>query len=112
MAANEFKNSAVINVGTSFVPAYTSPALKTSMVTQLIGCNLQNSGIVVDVQVFRADAVETVNILRGVPLPAGATIKIIEDDKLVLGPGDQLLVRTSVANGADFFVSLVEDVNA
>ena len=112
MAANEFKNSGAINVGTSFVSVYTSPALKTSMITQLVGCNLQNSGITVDVQVFRAGASQTVNVLRGVPLPAGSTIKIIEDDKLVLGPGDQLLVRTSVANGADFLASLVEDVNA
>ncbi len=109
--ANIFKRSAAVNVGTSFAPVYAAPTGKTSMITQLIGCNLTNSGITVDVVLHLAAENIDVNILRQVPLPAGATIKIIEDDKLVCGPEDELRVRTSVANGADFLASLVEDVN-
>lgn len=109
---NVFKNAGAINVGTSFVTVYQSPALQSSMLTQLLGCNLTNSGIVVDVQIFRAAAVQTVNLLKGVPIPAGATIKIIEDDKLVLGPGDEVKIRSSVAASLDSFASLVEDINS
>lgn len=110
--ANDFKSEGEINIGTSMVDVFTAPALKTCMMIQLVGCNLANSAITVNVQIFKAVGSKTINYCKGDPIPPGATIRLLDDDKLVLEPGDKIRVQSSVAASLDVFYSYIEDINS
>ena len=109
--ANVYKNAEAIAVGTSFTNVYTVPGGMDSIIIEMLACNLQNSGIDINVRRVRADLV-TINLLQNVPLPPGSTINVVDSAKIVLTAGESIEVSCSVAAGMDVHASLVEDVNS
>ena len=99
--ANTDKNNTSDSVGTGATTTYTVPSSTTSV---MIGCNLANrttSSVKVDVQAAG------VYIVKGVPLPAGAALSVL-DGKIILETTDTVIVTSDTASSCDVIVSVLE----
>ena len=108
--ANDFKMVTAENVGTSPVTVYTAPSSKTTIV---LGCDISNitSGtVLMDVEVYDASATRTVMLVKDAPIPTGASIKVIDGQKLVLETGDYVRLTSDTSTSADVVLSVLEDV--
>lgn len=108
--ANTFKNFTSRNVGTNFVDvgSYTVPAATQTTVIGLTVANLLSAtDITVDV-ILRTGGNDT-HIVKGAKVIPGTTIVPVGgDQKLVLGVGDSVRVKSSDATSADVIMSVLE----
>jgi len=111
--ANDFKNTYKTNVlstGSGSI-LYSTPALKVSVLLEIDVANTSTDNITADVVVDDSansgDA--TIYLVKGAPIPANGTIKIINGQKLILNAGQLLKVKVDAVNAADCIVSLLED---
>tara|TARA_Y100000310_G_scaffold341575_1_gene441159 strand:+ start:348 stop:677 length:330 start_codon:yes stop_codon:yes gene_type:complete len=108
--ANDFKMVTSENIGTSPATIYTAPASKTTIV---LGCDISNltaGTILMDVEVYDASATRTVMLVKDAPIPTGASIKVIDGQKLVLETGDYIRLTSDTSTSADAVCSILEDV--
>ena len=108
--ANDFKMVTAENVGTSVVTVYTAPSSKTTIV---LGCDVSNitaGTILMDVEVYDASATRLVMLVKDAPIPTGASLKVIDGQKLVLETGDLIKLTSDTATSADVVLSILEDV--
>ena len=111
--ANDFKNTYATNVLStgSGTTLYTTPASKVSIVLEIDIANTSTDNITADVVVDdSANAgAATIYLVKGAPIPANGTIKIINGQKLILNAQQLLKVKVDAASAADCIVSLLED---
>ena len=59
-------------------------------------CNLLNTGIMVNVVVYRPSTQKDFYWIKNAPIPVGATLPVIQKQKQVLMPGDLIKISCSV----------------
>jgi len=108
--ANRFNNQQTVDIGTTPVTVYATNA---TTVSTIIGINIANKvdqTIYADIILEGATAVETY-LVKNVVIPRGSSLAAMGgDQKLVMTENNTLSVKTSVANGADVIVSVLEIV--
>lgn len=81
---------------------------------QLDLSNVDTTGIQVSVEISGKinEEVKTINWVKGVQIPVGATISIIEGQKAVLMKDDTLTIRCDTAGETvNAFISFIKEIN-
>jgi hypothetical protein len=79
-------------------------------ILQLDLSNVETTGVQVTIE-LETDA-KTINWVKGVQIPVGATISIVEGQKAVLKSGDKLRIKCDTAGETvDAFISFIREVN-
>ncbi len=110
--ANTFKLKTKTGIDASLVTVYTVPASKTSVIIGLTLTNIKGASITASVQVSSNTVdVETnadVYVIKDIPIPSGSSVEVMAGNKIVLQTTDILKVSTSVTDGADAILSIME----
>jgi hypothetical protein len=106
--ANNFSSAAGKDIGTSPVTLYTVPAAKKSILIELDVCNTTSTAVTIDVVVYRASV--SYYLAKNVMIPNGATLKVVDGQKVVLIANDQLRIISSAATSCDALASILEDI--
>jgi hypothetical protein len=108
--ANRFNNQQTVDIGTSLTNVYETVA---GMVSTVIGINVANKTtgtVYADIVMQGADSTQTY-LVKGVVIPKGQSLAAMGgDQKLVMVENNTLFVSTSVADGVDVIVSVLEIV--
>ena len=100
--ANTFtKAVSSASVGTTLTDIYTVGSGKTAII---VGINLAN---VKDSQIKVTVKLNTVHLVKNVPVPAGSTLAVL-DGKLVAEAGDIIKVESDTADSTDVIISILE----
>lgn len=107
--ANAFKRRTSRNISTAWVAVggYTVPA---NTQINIIGLSIANVGTgATSVSVTLYDATNSTYLVKSVPIPLGGTLIVVGgDQKVVLQPGDQILVQTATGGMVDVIMSTLE----
>lgn len=99
----------VTGVGTSPTTIYTCPAGKTAAI---VGLNIANILTVVTnmtLQLQNSAGTTTANIIAGVAIPPNSSfIPSGQEQKIVMLPGDKLILTATNANAFDVIISVAE----
>ena len=110
--ANTFKLKTKAGIDAALVAVYTVPADTTSVVIGLTISNIKGSSVTAGAQVVTASSsgenADNVYVIKAVPLPTGASIEVMAGNKIVLQAGDIIKVQSSVENGVDAILSIME----
>jgi hypothetical protein len=108
--ASSFKSYTQANIGTTSTTIHTVPVGATHTVIGLSLAALTATDITVSATLTRGAS--TVNLISPItPLPGAGTIVVAGgDQKIVLQEGDIIKVKSSVANGYDAILSVLEIV--
>lgn len=109
---NAIKKEVGVNEDGSGISVYQAPTGKASYLIQCdIACT-ENSGVQVTVEIADATG-DTACLVKNAPVPVGSALQVLDGQKVVLEPGDELLVKCETEGSTvDVIVSLVEDVNS
>lgn len=101
-----FKSSGAANIGTAGTTVYTATGV-TSTVIGLVVANVTASDITVDVILVKGGT--QYHLVKGAAVPVGTGLVAIGgDQKVVLETTNSILVKSSVASGADAVISYME----
>lgn len=107
--ANTFRRKLTSNVGNTYVSVGSYTVATGNQVT-IIGLTLSNKTtgqIAVDTMVDTGTS--NTYLIKDAPVPSGASLVIVGgDQKVVLEPGDRVLVKSDTANSADIIMSILE----
>lgn len=107
--ANTFINRISGSIGTSEQTVYTTPAATTTTVIGVAVANRIQSNILVDVKVVKSGDAQNAYLCTGSLIPPGSNIILVGgEQKVVLGSGDYLTLRSNVELSADIIVSALE----
>ena len=118
--ATEFKKVSMADIPTSLTTLYTTPSTCDTVVIGCLICNRHSSDITVDLQVVVETSItvggntnEDVYLVKGVTIPTGSSLDIINGNKVVLvntasSTGDALRILSSNTN-ADVLLSILEN---
>src|SRR6056297_804111 len=93
---NSFKRKLQTDVGTSLtvVDSYVVPSLTEVTVIGLTVANTFTTSVEVDVSVY--DGSTDTYLVKSAPIPLGGSLVVVGgEQKVVLGPGDSIRVRSS-----------------
>lgn len=96
------------SVADSDATIYTVPAATTTIVIGFSISNLKTSVVEVTAKMTDASASRTVNLLKDVPIAAGAALEIMGGNKLILEASDVIIIACDTINGFDAVLSIVE----
>lgn len=105
--ANSFKLKTKANIGVSTVGIYTVP---TSTMTTVIGLTLANisgGNINVTVGISRTNT-DSINIIKGVPVPQGSTLEVMQGNKIIMEANDSITVVSDTNTSLDASLSILE----
>ena len=108
--ANAFLCETDTAVGTSAATIYTCPADTETTIIGLSIANIVTSQITIDVKLNGAGrtsgAVDDVHLVKAAPIPVGGSLVVVGgDQKVVLEPGDAIVVTSDTASSADVVLS-------
>jgi len=108
--ANLFLSETDTGIGTTPATVFTCPAATEVTIIGLSVANIETSQIAVDVQLDASGrtsgAEDSVYLVKGAPVPVGGSLVVIGgDQKVVLEPGDAIVVTSDTAASADVVVS-------
>jgi len=108
--ANSFLSETDASIGTSPATVFTCGASTQTTIIGLTVANRVASQILVDVQLDASGrtsgAEDSVYIVKGAPVPAGSSLVIIGgNQKVVMEPGDEIVVTSDTASSADVVLS-------
>lgn len=107
--ANTFKNKGQTNVGTSGTTLYITPSSTVTTILGLTVANVTSSSITTSITIYDASATTYYHIVKNAPVLAGGSLVVVGgDQKIVLETSDQVVLSTSASNGADAFMSYLE----
>ena len=118
--APEFKKVSLADIPTSLTTLYTTPSNCDTVVIGCLICNKHSSDITVDVMIDVETGIsvggntnEDVYLVKGVTIPSGSSLDIIDGNKVVLAntstnTGDALRILASNTN-ADVLLSILEN---
>jgi len=119
--ATEFKKVSLADIPTSLTTIYTVPNTCDTVVIGCLVCNKHSADITVDIQIVvetgvtvGAAANENIYLVKGVTIPSGGSLDIINGNKVVLvntasSTGDAIRMLASVADKADVLLSILEN---
>jgi len=108
--ANTFLSETDASIGTSPATVFTCGASTQSTIIGLSVANRTTSQILIDVQLDASGrtsgAEDSVYLVRNAPVPAGSTVVVVGgDQKVVMEPGDDIVVTSDTASSADVVLS-------
>lgn len=108
--ANTFLSETDASIGTSPATVFTCPSSTQSTIIGLSVANRTASQILVDVQLDASGrtsgAEDSVYLVKDAPVPAGSSLVVIGgDQKVVMEPGDDIVVTSDTASSADVVLS-------
>jgi len=110
--ANTFKLKTKAGVDASLVSLYTVPANTTTVIIGLTISNVKGASVTADAQIVTASSsgenADNVYLVKTIPLPTGSSIEIMAGNKIVLEAGDIVKVKSSVSDGVDALLSIME----
>mgnify|MGYP003116112622 FL=1 len=110
--ANTFKLKTKANIDASLVTVYTVPGSTKTVIIGLTIANVKGSSVTADAQIVTASSsgenADNVYIAKSIPLPSGSSIEIMAGNKIVLEAGDIVKVKSSVTDGVDAILSVME----
>jgi len=110
--ANTFKLKTKAGIDASLVTIYTVPGSTKTVIIGLTIANVKGSSVTADAQIVTASSsgenADNVYIAKSIPLPAGSSIEIMAGNKIVLEAGDVVKVKSSVTDGVDAILSVME----
>ena len=110
--ANTFKLKTKAGIDASLVTVYTVPGSTKTVIIGLTIANVKGSSVTADAQIVTASSsgenADNVYIAKSIPLPAGSSIEIMAGNKIVLEAGDVVKVKSSVTDGVDAILSVME----
>lgn len=87
---------------------YTVPSATTTIVIGFTISNNTTNNILVGVKLTDNDASQTVNFMKNISIPSGASLEIMSGNKLIMNAADVLKMTCDTANGFDAVLSIVE----
>jgi len=105
--ANNFKLATKASVGVTTVGIYTAPMSTTSTVIGITLANVSGTGINVTVGIARTLA-DDVSLIKNVPIPQGSSLELMEGNKVILEPDDEVNVKSDVVSSLDVSLSILE----
>lgn len=101
--ATRFQNAIAVDVGTTESVVFTAPLGEKSI---LIGCNVANKtgGILPVSLILRSDSTDSY-IVKNMRVSNGENAEIMKGNKLVFGPGDQLVAISADDSAFDVIAS-------
>ena len=110
--ANTFKLKTKAGIDASLVTIYTVPGSTKTVIIGLTIANVKGSSVTADAQIVTASSsgenADNVYIAKSIPLPSGSSIEIMAGNKIVLEAGDVVKVKSSVTDGVDAILSVME----
>jgi len=108
--AQNFRRYTANNVGNvSAATLFTADSFDT--VVGISVSNIKENTIFVDV--FINDSVNDIYLVKAAPIPAGATLQVLDGGaKFVVQSGDVLKVISDTLDSADVWVSTVDDISS
>ena len=108
--ANTFLSETDASIGTSAATVFTCPSSTQSTIIGLSVANRTTAQILVDVQLDASGrtsgAEDSVYLVKAAPVPAGSSLVVIGgDQKVVMEPGDEIVVTSDTASSADVVLS-------
>ena len=108
--ANTFLSETDASIGTSPATVFTCGASTQSTIIGLSVANRTTAQILVDVQLDASGrtsgAEDSVYLVKDAPVPAGSSLVVIGgDQKVVMEPGDDIVVTSDTASSADVVLS-------
>ena len=110
--ANTFKLKTKAGIDASLVTIYTVPGSTKTVIIGLTIANVKGASVTADAQIVTASSsgenADNVYIAKSIPLPSGSSIEIMAGNKIVLEAGDIVKVKSSVTDGVDAILSVME----
>jgi len=110
--ANTFKLKTKAGIDASLVTVYTVPGSTKTVIIGLTIANVKGASVTADAQIVTASSsgenADNVYIAKSIPLPSGSSIEIMAGNKIVLEAGDVVKVKSSVTDGVDAILSVME----
>ena len=110
--ANTFKLKTKAGIDASLVTIYTVPGSTKTVIIGLTIANVKGASVTADAQIVTASSsgenADNVYIAKSIPLPSGSSIEIMAGNKIVLEAGDIVKVKSSVSDGVDALLSIME----
>lgn len=107
--ANTFINRISGSIGTTETTIYTTPSATTTTVIGVSVSNRLQSNILVDVKLTQAGDANEAYLCTGSLIPPGSNIILVGgEQKVVMGTGDYLTLKSDTAGSADIIVSALE----
>ena len=108
--ANAFLSETDTAVGTANSVIYTCPASTETTIIGLSVANIVTSQITVSVKLNgsarTSGAVDNVFLVKNAPIPVGSSLVVVGgDQKVVMEPGDTIVVTSDTASSADVVLS-------
>lgn len=108
--ANTFLSETSTAIGTSPTTVFTCGASTQTTVIGLSVSNIQTSQILVSVQLDASGrtsgAEDSVYMVKNAPIPVGGSLVVVGgDQKVVMEPGDAIIVTSDTASSADVVLS-------
>ena len=108
--ANAFLSETDTGIGTSPATIFTCPSSTETTIIGLTVANIESSQILVDVQLDASGrtsgAEDSVYLVKSAPVPAGSSLVVIGgNQKVVMEPGDEIVVTSDTASSADVVLS-------
>jgi hypothetical protein len=108
--ANRFNNQQTVDVGTGLTKVYETDANTVSTVIGINVANKTTGTVYADIVMQGADSTQTF-LVKGVVIPKGQSLAAMGgDQKLVMVENNALFVSTTVTDGVDVIVSVLEIV--
>ena len=110
--ANIFKLKTKPSLTTSLAAYYTVPADTTSVVLGISLSNITSGSVTADIKII-SDTVDVETntdtyLGKGLPVPAGGTLEIMQGNKLVLQTTDVIQAKASATSSVDLLISIME----
>jgi hypothetical protein len=108
--ANRFNNQQTVDVGIGLTKVYETDANTVSTVIGINVANKTTGTVYADIVIQGADSTQTF-LVKGVVIPRGQSLAAMGgDQKLVMVENNALFVSTTVTDGVDVIVSVLEIV--
>lgn len=105
--ANNFKLRTKANIGVTTVGIYTVPSSTMTTVIGLTLANTSGGNINVTVGISRTNT-DSVNIIKGVPVPQGSTLEVMQGNKIIMEANDSITVVSDTNTSLDASLSILE----
>jgi hypothetical protein len=110
--ANIFKLKTKPSLTTSLAAYYTVPADTTAVVLGISLSNITSGSVTADIKII-SDTVDVETntdtyLGKGLPVPAGGTLEIMQGNKLVLQTTDVIQAKASATSSVDLLISVME----
>ena len=105
--SNNFKLKTKASVGVTTVGIYTVPVSTSTTILGITLANVSGTGINVTVGIARTLA-DDVSLIKNVPIPQGSSLELMEGNKVILEPDDEVNVKSDVVSSLDVSLSILE----